>query len=79
METVCLDVDQTTVTKWGGSSAEVKKNLDHMKQTAAKKLAEMTETVRSYSQSMYNVMTKKWESMHIFSWNREWRVESVHA
>ena len=61
VETAFSDVDQTTVTKWGSSSAEVKKNLDHMKQTAAKKLAEMTETVRSYSQSMYNVMTKKWE------------------
>lgn len=63
VETAFSDVDQTTVTKWGSSSVEVKKNLDHMKQTAAKKLAEMTETVRSYSQSMYNVMTKKWESI----------------
>lgn len=57
------DVDETTVTKWGSSSAEVKKNLDHMKQTAAMKLAEMTKTVQSYSQSMYNIMTKKWEYM----------------
>lgn len=63
VETAFSDVDQTTVTKWGSSSAEVKKNLDHMKQTAARKLAEMTETVRSYSQSMYNIMTKKWESI----------------
>lgn len=63
VETAFSDVDETTVTKWGSSSAEVKKNLDHMKQTAAKKLAEMTETVRSYSQSMYNIMTKKWESI----------------
>lgn len=38
VETAFSDVDQTTVTKWGSSSAEVKKNLDHMKQTAAKSL-----------------------------------------
>ena len=55
------EVNEDTVQKWGNSSSEVKKNLDKMKQAAAMKLAEMTETVRSYFTSMYNISTSKWE------------------
>ncbi len=55
------EVNEDTIQKWGSSSGEVKKNLDKMKQAAAMKLAEMTETVRSYFTSMYNISTSKWE------------------
>ncbi len=55
------DIDDTTVLKWGNSSREVQLNLRAMKLAAATELANMTNTVRSYSQSMYNIFTKKWE------------------
>lgn len=55
------EVNEDTIQKWGSSSGEVKKNLDKMKQAAAMKLAEMTETIRSYFTSMYNISTSKWE------------------
>lgn len=57
------NIDDTTVLKWGNSSREVELNLRAMKLAASKELANMTETVRSYSQSMYNIMTKKFEYM----------------
>ena len=62
-ETSFNAIDDATITSWGSSAAEVKKNLDQMKQAAAMKLAEMTETVRSYSKSMYNIMSEKWEQL----------------
>ena len=55
------DIDDTTVLKWGNSSREVQLNLRSMKLAASTELANMTNTVRSYSQSMYNIMTKKFE------------------
>lgn len=55
------DIDDTTVLKWGNSSREVQLNLRSMKLAASTELANMTKTVRSYSQSMYNIMTKKFE------------------
>ena len=54
-------VNDTTVTNWGDSAEEVKLNLRAMKLAASEQLSDMTETVRSYSQSMYNIFTKKWE------------------
>lgn len=57
------NVDDTTVLKWGNSSREVELNLRAMKIAASQELAKMTETVRSYSDSMYNIMTKKFEYM----------------
>lgn len=54
-------VNTATVTKWGNSATEVKKNLDQMKQTANLKLGEMQRTVESHFSSQYNTMTKKWE------------------
>lgn len=54
-------VNTATVTKWGNSATEVKKNLDQMKQTANLKLGEMQKTVESHFSSQYNTMTKKWE------------------
>ena len=54
-------VNTTTVTNWGNSASEVKKNLDKMKQTANLKLGEMQKTVESHFSSQYNTMTKKWE------------------
>lgn len=52
-------IDDTTVLKWGNSAREVQVNLRAMKVAASTELANMTETVRSYSQSMYNIMTEK--------------------
>lgn len=57
------DVSDTTVLNWGNSAEEVKLNLRAMKLAASEQLAAMTETVRSYSQSMYNIFTKKFESL----------------
>lgn len=57
------DVSDTTVTNWGNSAEEVKLNLRAMKLAASEQLAAMTETVRSYSQSMYNIFTGKFEDM----------------
>lgn len=54
-------VNTTTVTNWGNSASEVKKNLDKMKQTANLKLGEMQKTVESHFSGQYNTMTKKWE------------------
>lgn len=54
-------VNTATVTKWGNSATEVKKNLDQMKQAANLKLGEMQRTVESHFSSQYNTMTKKWE------------------
>lgn len=54
-------VNDTTVLNWGNSAEEVKLNLRAMKLAASEQLSAMTETVRSYSQSMYNIMTKKFE------------------
>lgn len=55
------DIDDTTVLKWGNSAREVQLNLRSMKIAASTELSSMTETVRSYSQSMHNIFTKKWE------------------
>ena len=54
-------VNTTTVTNWGNSASEVKKNLDKMKQIANLKLGEMQKTVESHFSGQYNTMTKKWE------------------
>lgn len=54
-------VNTATVTNWGNSSEEVKKNLDRMKQTANLKLGEMQRTVESHFSSQYNTMTMKWQ------------------
>lgn len=56
-------VNDTTVTNWGNSTEEVKLNLRAMKLAASEQLAAMTETVRSYSQSMYNIFTGKFEDI----------------
>ena len=56
-------VNDTTVTNWGNSAEEVKLNLRAMKLAASEQLAAMTETVRSYSQSMYNIFTGKFEDI----------------
>lgn len=56
-------VNDTTVTNWGNSAEEVKLNLRAMKLAASEQLANMTETVRSYSQSMYNIFTGKFEDI----------------
>lgn len=56
-------VSDTTVTNWGNSAEEVKLNLRAMKLAASEQLAAMTETVRSYSQSMYNIFTGKFEDI----------------
>lgn len=56
-------VNDTTVTNWGNSTEEVKLNLRAMKLAASEQLAAMTETVRSYSQSMYNIFTEKFEDI----------------
>lgn len=55
------NVDDTTVLRWGNSSKEVKLKLRAMKLAASTELANMTKTVRSYSESMYNIFTTKWE------------------
>ncbi|MFR3265784.1 MAG: hypothetical protein ACLTQN_07790 [Blautia massiliensis (ex Durand et al. 2017)] len=47
-------VNTTTVTNWGNSASEVKKNLDKMKQTANLKLGEMQKTVESHFSGQYN-------------------------
>ena len=57
------DVSDTTVTNWGNSAEEVKLNLRAMKLAASEQLAAMTETVRSYSKSMYNIFTEKFEDI----------------
>lgn len=54
-------VNTTTVTNWGNSASEVKKNLDKMKQTANLKLGEMQKTVESHFSGQYNTMTNKWK------------------
>lgn len=54
-------VNTATVTNWGNSAGEVKKNLDQMKQTANLKLGEMQRTVDSHFKSQYNTMTTKWQ------------------
>ncbi|CBL23888.1 hypothetical protein [Blautia obeum] len=54
-------VNTTTVTNWGNSASEVKKNLDKMKQTANLKLGEMQKTVDSHFSGQYNTMTNKWK------------------
>ena len=56
-------VNDTTVTNWGNSADEVKLNLRAMKLAASEQLSAMTETVRSYSQSMYNIFTGKFEDI----------------
>lgn len=56
-------VNDTTVTNWGNSAEEVKLNLRAMKLAASEQLSAMTETVRSYSQSMYNIFTGKFEDI----------------
>lgn len=56
-------VDDTTVLNWGNSAREVSLNLREMKLAASTELANMVKTVTSYSESMYNIMTKKWEYM----------------
>ena len=60
-EDASVGVNTTTVTNWGNSASEVKKNLDKMKQTANLKLGEMQKTVESHFSGQYNTMTKKWE------------------
>lgn len=56
-------VNDTTVTNWGNSAEEVKLNLRAMKLASSEQLSAMTETVRSYSQSMYNIFTGKFEDI----------------
>ena len=56
-------VNDATVLNWGNSAEEVKLNLRAMKLAASEQLAAMTETVRSYSQSMYNIFTEKFEDI----------------
>ena len=56
-------VNDTTVLNWGNSAEEVKLNLRAMKLAASEQLSAMTETVRSYSQSMYNIFTGKFEDI----------------
>lgn len=54
-------VSDTTVLNWGNSAREVTLKLREMKLAASTELGNMTETVRSFSESMYNIMTKKFE------------------
>lgn len=56
-------VSDTTVLNWGNSAREVTLNLRAMKLAASEQLSAMTETVRSYSQSMYNIFTNKFEKL----------------
>lgn len=56
-------VNEATVLSWGNSAREVTLKVREMKLAASTELSNMTETVRSYSQSMYNIMTEKWEFM----------------
>ena len=53
--------NEATVLSWGNSAREVTLKVREMKLAASTELSNMTETVRSYSESMYNIMTKKWE------------------
>lgn len=55
------EVNDTTVLNWGNSAREVTLKLREMKLAASTELGNMTETVRSFSESMYNIMTKKFE------------------
>lgn len=50
-----------TSLSWGNSAREVTLKLREMKLAASTELGNMTETVRSFSESMYNIMTKKFE------------------
>lgn len=50
-----------TSLNWGNSAREVTLKLREMKLAASTELGNMTETVRSFSESMYNIMTKKFE------------------
>ena len=54
-------VSDTTILSWGNSAREVTLKLREMKLAASTELGNMTETVRSFSESMYNIMTKKFE------------------
>ena len=54
-------INNTTVLNWGNSAREVTLKLREMKLAASTELGNMTETVRSFSESMYNIMTKKFE------------------
>lgn len=55
--------NEATVLSWGNSAREVTLKVREMKLAASTELSNMTETVRSYSESMYNIMTNKWEYM----------------
>ncbi len=55
--------NEATVLSWGNSAREVTLKVREMKIAASTELSNMTETVRSYSESMYNIMTQKWEYM----------------
>lgn len=60
-EQSAVGVNDTTVLNWGNSAREVTLKLREMKLAASTELGNMTETVRSFSESMYNIMTKKFE------------------
>lgn len=53
--------NEATVSNWGNSAREVTIKVREMKLAASTELGNMTETVRSFSESMYNIMTKKFE------------------
>lgn len=55
--------NEATVLSWGNSAREVTLKVREMKLAASTELSNMTETVRGYSESMYNIMTNKWEYM----------------
>lgn len=60
-ETYFGNVSDSTVTNWGGSSEEVRKNVRQMKLDVSSGLAEVDKTVTSHFTSQYNIMTDKWK------------------
>ena len=54
-------VNTATVTNWGSSSEEVRKNVRQMKIDVSAGLGEMDKTVNSHFGSQYNIMTLKWQ------------------
>lgn len=54
-------VNTSTVTQWGSSSEEVRRNIRQMKIDVSSGLGDIDKTVESHFSSQYNIMAKKWE------------------
>lgn len=54
-------ISTSTLTNWGGSSEEVRKNVRQMKIDVSTGLGDMDKTVTSHFGSQYNIMTTKWQ------------------